>query len=148
LVPIYQAAIDDIINKMGKSVVLHFVSTVTNVQTSFDDIVNPGDTRMPDYKETSSVPAPDVVENTKTIKALHSYAPKEWRQVAPHVNEAQSVLRLKTFLTDVPDLTRCQYIVPSSGSQNTIPSKFRLLKEAIPVGLQTDRYAITYWERC
>jgi hypothetical protein len=79
---------------------------------------------------------------------LHKYAPKEWRTIAPNAGEADAVLRLKSFLTDVPDLIRCEHIVPSFGSQEVLPTKYRLIREPIPVGLQTDRYSVSYWLRC
>lgn len=147
LVPVYQQNIDALIEQLGKYVELYFEDTVSNVQPDFYDPVRGGEVKQPSFKGSDTTPSPTVSNNKVTIKALHKYAPKEWNVVAPYVNEAASILRLKTFLTDVPNLIRAKYIVPSLGAQGIVNTRFRLLKEAIPVGLQVDRYAITYWIR-
>lgn len=147
IVKIYQNNIDDLINQLGKIVVICFEDTVSSVTDTFYDPVRGDELKQPGSKEMDISQNPSITTNSKTIKALHKYSPKEWNQVAPHINEPSSILRLKTFLDDVPSLLRCKYIIPNSQSQNILYTKFRLIKEPIPVGLQQDRYAVSYWER-
>lgn len=59
---------------------------------------------------------------------------------------AKTTVRLKTYLTDVPDLRRCLYVQVHSDVGAIIDSKFKLIMEPIPTGLKVDRYAYTYWE--
>jgi hypothetical protein len=147
IIKIYQDNIDDLIKQLGKPVVLHFYETITNVNDEFNDPVRPGDIRKPDYTQTQESTAPNVSENTKTIKALIQYKPKEFDKQAIDlgINDPRGTIRLKTLLTDVPDLVRCQFIVPNADSQNILKSEYKLVGQPIPVGLAKDRYAVSYW---
>jgi hypothetical protein len=130
LIPTYQEAIDSIIDQMGKNVTLYFKSTVTNVNEGFFDPIR-GDIRKPSYSETNSESAPIVTENTKTIKALIRNTPSDFERFGLKVNNPQGVVRLKTFLTDVPDLVRCEYMMPNSDSADYANSRYRLLRLAL-----------------
>jgi hypothetical protein len=147
LVRIYQENIDALLESMGKPVILYFEETITNIKPEFNDSVRDEDLRKPSYKTDIPNSTPSVVQNTKTIKALIQYNPRDFESFGIQVNQPDSVIRLKTFLTDVPDLKRCDHIVPNADSVNIVEAKYRLLREAIPRGLQEDRYAITYWHR-
>ena len=145
VVPIYQAAIDSVLQQLGKNVTLYFVSTVTNVNPSFADPLREG-TRKPTYKETNAVPAPTVIANTKVIKALIKDNPKEFASFGIRVDDGVIVTRLKTMLTDSDDLRRCNYMIPHSDfAPYTGGLKFRLVRQGIPTGLQIDRYFLSYW---
>lgn len=146
VVPIYQSRIDDIINQLGKNVTLYFKSTVTNVATAFDDPVR-GDIMKPAFKTTVAAPAPTITYNTRVLKALVKWNPKDFEMYGLTIKNAAGIIRIKTFLTDVPDILRCDYMVPNSDVRGIIDTKFKLIREPIPVGLQTDRYAVSYWER-
>lgn len=139
LVTIYQQEIDSLINVMGKEVVLHFAERIENVNDEFDDPVRTESTRMPSYKGTTENPAPTVTHTTRSIKALVRVSPSDYETFGIKVKQPQEIMRLKTFLTDVPDLKRCSYVV--------YDGKYRMLREPTPVGLKEDRYAISFWER-
>ena len=139
LVPIYQNHIDNLIDQLGKEVTLYFADTVQNVNEKFDDPVRDQSTRMPHYKTTSSDPAPTVTHNTRTIKALVRVSPTDYESFGIKIRQPAEIMRLKTFLRDVPDLKRCEYVV--------YDGKYRLVREPTPVGLKEDRYAVSFWER-
>lgn len=146
IVQIYQTEIDSLIDNMGKYVTLYFASTVQNVNPQFHDPVRGRDVRKPAFKSAPGEPAPTVTEHTKTIKALIRIDPLDYRTWAK-IDEAQSIVRLKTFLTDVPDLQRCDHIIVNVPERNIIEAKYRLMREPIPTGLKHNRYAVTFWER-
>jgi hypothetical protein len=147
LVKVYQTEIDSLIENLGKNITLYFKPTVTNVQDEFDDPLRENELRKPSYKGTPEVPAPDETQNTKIIKALIKYDPKDFEHFGLRVDHPSAVIRLKSFLTDVPDLLRCQYIKPNVNSQDIIFGNYKIIRAPIPVGLQKDRYSISYWER-
>ncbi len=146
VVEIYQTEIDSLIENMGKNVIVHMPVYVSNVSDEFYDPVT-GDIKMPDYKTESTDLSPSSSGVTVQIKALLKYNPREFETFGIKVNEPRGILRLKTYLTDVPNLQRCEFVVPNQNSQDVINSKYRLVRHPVPVGLQQDRYAITYWER-
>jgi hypothetical protein len=140
LVPIYQAAIDKLIDEMGKNVTLVYKPTVTSVSTSSDPIF--GGNRSPTSQPTTTT------QNTKTIKALIEWTPKDMiRQYDIKLEQGQVVATTKSYLTDVPDILRCEHAILNSDSKGFIGYKFRILREPIPLGLQQDRYALTFWQR-
>ena len=146
IVPVYQEYIDAIINEMGKYITIYFASTVENVNAEFHDPVRGRDTRQPAFKATQTNPAPKVTQHTKTIKALIRIDPLDYETFGK-IDQPKSIVRLKTFLSDVPDLQRCEYIIINVPEQDIIDAKYRMLREPIPTGLKQNRYAITFWER-
>lgn len=146
LVNIYQAEIDGLINSLGKNVTLYFKPTISAVNDQFFDVVRPGDELKPEYKGTASSPEPIKTDNIKVIKALLKWSTRNNENYSVNQEIPRGTLRLKTFLSDVPDLQRCEYIIPNSDSTGIILAKYKLSKQPQPVGLQKDRYAITYWE--
>ncbi len=177
LVPIYQEAIDDIINSMGKNVMLIYPSQL-NISSNIYDNVNE-DSKLPEFKfgltvETSVIGldgltleqlssltleeltvleldsvegSPSIEYETEVIKALIKYSPSDFVTFGTKAQLPDGVVRLKTFLSDVPKLKRCEYIMPNYDSRDIIYTRYRMIREPIPVGLQKDRYAISYWER-
>jgi hypothetical protein len=147
VVPIYQENIDALINQLGKNVTLYFKTTISNVSEEFDDSIREESLRKPGYKTTSEDPAPTETQNTLTIKALIQYNPNNYERFGIRVNQPSSIIRLKTFLTDIPSILRAEYVVPNVDSKDIIFGKYRLIGDPIPVGLQADRYAVSFWER-
>ncbi len=146
IIPIYQSNIDAILNQLGKNVVIYFEQLTTDVPSEFYDVVRDGETKKPDFKESTPSNKPTIVQTRRTIKALLKYNPRDFTDYSLNLRANNTVIRLKTFLTDVPDLLRCKFIMPSSDSSGVIEGKYRLIKAPVPVGLQIDRYAISYWE--
>lgn len=143
LITTYQLYLDELINTLGKNILLYYPPTITVNDESFADTVREGQLRKPDYK---SEDAPTKVENTEIIKALIEYQPKNFISFGT-TKDSANVLMLKCFLTDAPKLLRAEYIVPSYDSKDILYTKYRLIREPIPRGLQIDRYCVTYWER-
>lgn len=146
IVQIYQTEIDSLIDNMGKYVTLYFASTVENVRPKFHDSVRGRDIRQPSYKAGPTEPAPTTTEHTRTLKALIRIDPLDY-ETFNNIDQPKSIVRLKTFLSDVPDLQRCDYIVINVPERNIIEAKYRMLREPIPTGLKHNRYAVTFWER-
>jgi hypothetical protein len=142
IVTIYQEEIASLINNLGKPVILYYESTITNVSESMDDKLR-RELKKPTYKDAVQ---PTISETTETITALLKFDPKDFEDFGSKVNNPQGILRLKTFLYDVPKLIRCKYIVPAQ-SRGVIDAKYKLLREPIPVGLRDDKFAVSFWER-
>lgn len=146
IVPIYRQVMDEFINDLGKNIKIIFESTITSVDNSFNDPVRPESLLKPDFKTSNSIPSPTKVENSETIKALIQYNPKDFQNFGIKINAEATIIRLKTFMSDIPSLIRCKYIIPNFDSESLFGGKFRLIRAAIPRGIYEDRYAYTYWE--
>jgi len=146
LVDIYQGEIDSLIDNMGKPVVLYFKSTVTNVSQSVDDYVLEDEIRKPSFK-LPSVDQPIETENTVTITALIKHNPADFQRYGLQIDDPQGIVRLKTYLTDVPNILKCEYAIVNADSRAIVENRYRLIRQPIPVGLKEDRYAISFWQR-
>jgi hypothetical protein len=142
---VYNTEIDALINQLGKDCLLYFEDTIVFSDTAFSDDIRPGAIRKPVAKSPSS--APLVTNNTRTVRALIQYNPSDFKHFDLKVDKPEGIVRLKTFLTDVPDILKCKYMIPSINSKNYVEARYRLLREPIPKGLQLDRYAVSFWER-
>ena len=147
VVPIYQDGIDALIDSLGKPVRLFFKDSVDNVNTEYDDQVRPGNTRKPAWKETSTNNAPNVTENYRDITALIQHNPSDLDRFNINVEKPEDTLRLKCFLKDVPDLTRAEYIIPNHDDVKAIYAKYKILRQPVPIGLNENRYALSFWQR-
>ena len=144
IVKTYQINIDDLILLMGKDVELHFEQTITQESGFYDQIH--GGLKQPKYKGTMTNPAPIIQDNIQIIRCLTKFDPIEFSSFGNiKVQEAKAIVRLKGYLSDVPALTRCTYMIPALDSNLYINMKFRLIRNAVPKGLRDDRYAVTYW---
>ena len=139
---IFQSKFDELIAGFGKNVILYFELKITSSnQVGFDNIRNaPG---KPQYKEDK----PTIVTTTKTIVALQKWNPKNLEDFGINLQKPTTVLRLKTKITEIDDLKRASYIVPSADVSNKIGAKFKLMIEPIPFGLVEDKYVMSFWER-
>lgn len=147
LIPIYQESISQIIEQMGKNVTIYFEQQVTGVNNKFYDQVTGNASRKPDFKGTNVSSPPITSQPTSTIKALIRINPKEFQSYGIQIQKPEGIIRLKTYLRNVPDLLRCSYIVPNSDSRDILETKYALIREPLPVGLQQDFFAISYWQR-
>lgn len=146
VVKIYQENIDSLIDNMGKEVSLHFYPNITDVTTEFHDAIRGVGSRKPIYKATEANPAPQITEITRIIKALTEADPQNFDSFGDiHVQNANMIIQLKTYLSDVPDLIRCEYIVPNLDAEGIVNMRFKLVRTPVPKGLQINRYAISYW---
>lgn len=145
LVKLYQDSIDEFINNLGKNILVVYESTISSVSDSFNDPIRIDSVKQPDFKKTTTSSAPTVVENSETIKALITYNPKDFESFNLKLNDDANVIRLKTYITDIPKLKRCSYIIPNYDVEQLHQTKFSLLRAPIPRGIQQDRYAYTYW---
>jgi hypothetical protein len=146
LIKIYQDRIDELINELGKNVLLVFEETITNIKNEFYDPIT-GEISKPLYDTTTASNEPNVTQNTKIIKALTLHNPRDFESFNLRVDKPQDVIRLKTFATDIPDLKRCKYLISNYDIAQLTEMKYKMLREPVPAGLQEDRYAISFWER-
>lgn len=143
VIQIYQAEIDSLIDTLGKTVTLYFPSTIVSNDSPQDDAIS-GGVKKPAYKTTN----PQVITpNTLQIRALIKYNPADFQHFGIKIDKPVGLLRLKTYLTDVPNLVKAEYVVPNDLSRGIIDTKYKLIREPIPQGLGRDRYAISFWER-
>jgi hypothetical protein len=146
LVDIYEGEIDSLINNMGKTVRIYFPATVTGVNEGFYDPVRGGDARRPDYSTTAQNPNPTRTHDTRDILALLSVDPAEFETFGINVKNPRGILRLKTYLSDVPDLVRAEFVVPNPSLTAIVNHKYKLVRPPTPRGLKRNRYALSYWE--
>jgi hypothetical protein len=151
LVELYNNGINNMLDPslgVPKQVRLHFFDTVSNVNDAFSDpIRGDGLVRLPDHKATTSSEIPTVVENTRIIYALIRVNPSDFETYGTVVQDPQSVIRLKTFATNIADLTRCEHIEYPvvDGDSGILAHKYRLVRGIIPIGLRDDKYCVSFW---
>lgn len=138
----YQNAIDSLIDSLGKTVIVHFKPTIVTAIEAESDPIHGGPTKKPSFKPNSVT----QTQNTKEIKALIKYSPNDFISFGLKLNIDSNIVRLKTYMNDVPDLIRCEFIVPDSAEDSILGTRFRLLRQPIPIGLGINRYAISFWE--
>lgn len=144
LVTHFQDRIDWLIDSAGKSIVLYFKKDPQTTEPDSDDYdLIRGGIKKPFFKDSPYIEEYD----TTTIKALISQNPRDFKNFGIRINDIEGTIRLKTYLSDVPSLIRCNYIKLGDDVQNIIGTKFKIIREPIPIGLKTDRYAISFWER-
>ena len=146
IIQTYQQAIDEMINKFGKTITLYFKDTLTNVNTTFADVVRPHDLRRPDHKGQISTPAPTESHNTTTILALVKFEPSDYEDLVPTIGKPLEIMRLKTFLSSVPDLIRADFVIPDPLIEGIYNQKYKLAGQPTPRGLGENRYAISFWK--
>ena len=144
LVGIYEAEIDGLLNTMGKDCLLVFYEVITNPNTGISDPLR-DDSRRPNYQSNS--PQPVSNRETKQIRVLTQHNPSDYENFGVKIREPNDLVKIKSFITDVPDLKRCDYIIPDINVQGIVGAKYKLLREPIPRGLKNNRYAVSYWER-
>lgn len=144
IVAIYQDSIDTLIDKLGKNVKLVFKPTVQNVSDELLDPIRDNESKKPSYKVE---PLEVSVENYRIIKALIKHTPKEYINFGLKIEHPENIVRLKTYLTDIPDLLRAEKIITNYDSEQLISLEYRILMDPVPAGLKEDRYAISFWER-
>lgn len=157
LIKTYQSRIDALINQLGKNVFLEFdpiLSPCPNCE--FDTarkrslgIYIPGGPRP--FKRGRKCPyckgrgllQTDV---NKCIKCLIKWNPKNIENFGISVAQKKGIARLKTFLTEADDLIRTRTLLINHDIINQITLRMKLIKGPTPVGLQEDRYCISFWE--
>lgn len=143
LVPLYQDAIDQLINALGKNILVVFKPTVVSTTDAVQDDLRGEGVKSPSFKGAG----PTVAANVSTIIGLIKYNPADYIKYFGPIEKGQNIVRIKTFLTNLDDLTRAQYVIPSYDARKYVQAKYKLLREPIPIGLQEDRYCVTFWER-
>jgi len=141
---IYQEENDSIIDNLGKNIRLFFKDLPTEtIADDFYDPVRGQALGKPSYKDSAPEPSYTTVE----IKAVLQYNPKDYRHFGDRINFGDNVLRIKAYITDLSNLAKADFIVPNYDVINFVYSKYKLLREPIPMGLKEDRYCISYWEK-
>lgn len=157
LIQIYQGRIDSLINQLGKNVLLIFDPIIESCTNCLFDISGNRSTGI--YKVGGSIPFPRGQkcpyckgagflerENSRCIKCLIKWAPRELFNYGVSVSKNDGVVRLKTFLTDAPDIIRAKEAIIDHDIKKTFKLRVRLIKGPTPVGLRQDRYAVSYWQ--
>lgn len=133
---------DNFITSLGKNIKIVFEPTITNVSTDNHDSVRNTSIKRPEYKDPTDL---TTVENSRMILGLIKWNPTDFENYSDNIRKNDTLLRLKTFMLDVPDLLRCKYIIPNFDSSAIFQPRFTLIRQAMPRGIKEDRYAYTYW---
>jgi hypothetical protein len=143
LTKIYEREIDSIIENFGKDCLLVFHEIITNPNTEISDPLR-DDSRRPSYQ--SDNPQPTSERTTRTLKVLTKHNPSDYENFGVKVKQPNDILKIKSYVTDMPDLKRADYIIPDINVQGFSGARYRLIREPIPRGLKNNRYAVSYWE--
>lgn len=146
VVEVYEQEIDGLIESMGKDCLLVFKESVVPPD---DPSVDPiyGNSKFDDYKFSPPIDNLVRTENTKIIKALITHNPSDFVSFVGKVYEPSDLLRLKTYARYVPDLRRCDYIIPDINVKDAFGHKYRLIRDLIPRGMVNNRYTLGYFAR-
>lgn len=144
----YRTTMDELQDGLSKSVLLVYPGKVTNNSNNGVDLVT-GKSKLPAHKTN----APTITTQQEVIQAIVRWKPKNIERYGININttaselsEQKTIIKLRTYLTQVPKLKRASYIIPNYGAKNIIEKKFRLIKFFYPQGLDMNRYAISFWE--
>ena len=156
LITTYQTLIDDLIDQLGKDVLLEFDPIRAPCPNCEYDIVRKRSTGV--YKVGGPRPFArgrqcpyckghgfTETEVNKTIKCLTKWNPNDAEDFGIVVEQKQGIVRLKTYLTEADDLMRTKTIVVDYDIVSQMKLRVRLIKGPIPVGLREDRYCISFW---
>jgi hypothetical protein len=145
VIPIYKERIDSLIDQMGRNHTLYFKDTIVT-EPSEDEVDKIfGGSRRPDYKQNSQI---EVTKNTKIIKALIQWNPKDFELKEMRAEFPEGFIRLKTYISYIPDMLAADYVVADSDSVAiTGELRYKLIRDIIPRGLGKDLYCVSYWHR-
>lgn len=146
IVQIFEEEIDGLILTMGKDVLLVFNESITpEIDPTFDPVY--GGSRKPTYKYNNEIASIVEVQNTKIVRCLIEHNPVEFKTFSGKVYEPSDILLLKTYSSYVPDMRRCDYIIPDTNVQSIFGHRYRLIRDFAPRGLVNNRYASGYFQR-
>jgi len=153
----FQAGIDTLIRELGKTVKLIYDPTIIDCPNcEVDPIGNkaanrfrPGQQRFADGRRCPYCRGTGKTEeeNSEEIIALIKFNPRDYKKFGISIQDPSSLIRMKTFLTDVIKIQRATTAVIDLQTKGIIKTTCRRLKDPIPTGLKESRYAITFWER-
>jgi len=157
LIQIYQSRIDALINQLGKNVYLIFDPIIEPCPNCQQDVISHRSTGI--YKAGGPIPFARGQkcgyckgvgflerENTKCIKCLIKWAPRELFDYKISVQKNDGIVRLKAFLTDAPYIIKAKEAIVDYDIQKAFKLRVRLIKGPTPVGLREDRYCIAYFQ--
>jgi len=141
LIPIYQNGIDNLLLQLGKPVKLFFKPTKIVVSEQDVDVLREEETLRPSYKT-------DVLEteteNSIIIKGLLEFNPRDFIRLGERAQSDDQIVKIKTMLTDLPNLERAEYCVPDWHGDHS--KRFKMFQTPIPQGLMESRYCVSFWK--
>ena len=157
LIETYQDLIDDVIDQLGKNVLLEFDPIRAACPNCEFDLMRKRSTGVykiggpRPFKRGRKCPyckGRGLVETavTSTIKCLTKWNPVDAKNYGVAISQASDIVRLKTYLTDADDLMRAKTIVVNHDIVDQMRMRVRMIQGPIPVGLREDRYCISFWE--
>lgn len=157
LIGIYQSRIDAMINQLGKNMLLEFAPVEVPCPNCEFDAVAKRSTGI--YKAGGPTPfdrgrrCPHCsgagtlkTQETRCVKCLTKWNPDDYRKHGVAVEDPNSIVRTKGFLTDAPYFAKSQTAIVNHDISNILKTRVRRLRGPIPVGLREDRYCITFWQ--
>lgn len=88
-----------------------------------------------------------VTESSDNVTLRVYWKPKDFQRLGISLEKADSIIRVRGFLSDLPKLQRCQYLEVDSSIENYGVSRFKRFGEMVPYGLGVERYCLGYWEK-
>lgn len=141
LIPIYQENIDLLLAELGKPVKVVFEKVIQSTTNA-----NRDDIRRSSKKPSFKNDAPTVQEEFVMLNALTQHSTKPYEDFGIRVDNNTSIVKLKTYMTDIPTLMKAKYIIPNFTTAGIIHQRYKLHSQPKPQGLKIDRYAVTFWE--
>lgn len=157
LIRIYQSRIDALINQLGKNIFLEFDPirepcpncTYDTIRKRSTGIYKPGGPRpFVRGRRCPYCKGKGLLETAvnKCIKCLIKWNPKDAENFGIVISDKKGIVRLKTFLTEADDLRRAKTVLVNHDIADEMKLQMKLIKGPVPVGLQEDRYCISFWE--
>jgi hypothetical protein len=157
IIDVYQNSIDALINQLGKNTILTFPPDLSPCPNCSYDTVRKRSTGV--YKIGGPTPfargkrcpyckGGGLLETAvqKCIKCLIKWGAKELEDYNISVQDDNNVVRLKTYLTFMDDLSRAETATVQYDSADISTLVVKRITDPIPVGLRYDKYCISFWE--
>jgi hypothetical protein len=157
LIGIYQSRIDALINQLGKNIILEFDPIIEPCPNCGQDLIKNRSNGI--YKSGGPIPFDRgrkcpycksigflKTENTKCIKCLIKWNPRNFDNYDISVSRNNEVVRLKGYLEDCDDIIRAKTAIVDHDIINDFKLRVKLVQGPVPVGLREDRYCISFWK--
>lgn len=144
-IEIFQDALDQLIDQIGKNVKLYYRRDIAPSSSNYDSINQSN--RKPSYKDDVSEPSNNEdLYDVKTVKCTIAWQ-RRFNDDEDTVTYKTGRCSIKTQIIHLPDILRADFIVPNSDVEDYHNYRFRVISAPQPTGLAEDVYCKVYLEQ-
>jgi len=157
IITVYQSHMDALINQLSRNVILRFQPQRSPCPNCTWDGSRKRSTGV--YKQGGPRPFKlgrqcpyckgiGIIEtqSEKCIKCLIKWHPREIENYGISIKRIDSIVRLKTYLTEMDDLMRADSAIVDRDIEGLTKLEVRKIRNPVPMGLREDRYCVSFWE--